>query len=145
MIKHALAVSVALVATTTVSAQQKRVMTFDDFAAVRAVADPQPSPDGRTILYVVRATDVGANRRVPHSYAIAAAGGTPRPFPTAEVVATEARWSPDGKHVAYVADDQLWIADADGSNRRQLTRLNGGATGLVWSPIGDRVAFTSAV
>jgi dipeptidyl aminopeptidase/acylaminoacyl peptidase len=61
------------------------------------------------------------------------------------VSATEARWSPDGKHIAYVASNQLWIADASGSGPRELTHLNGGATGPVWAPAGDRIAFTSAV
>ncbi len=28
----------------------RRAMSFEDFASVRAVADPQLSPDGRTIL-----------------------------------------------------------------------------------------------
>jgi len=126
-------------------AQQKRQMTFDDFAAVRAVADPQVSPDGRTILYVVRTVDVSANRRTARTFAVSAAGGTPAVFPVIDVSATEARWSPDGRRVAYVADGQLFVADADGNNRRQLTKLNGGATGPVWSPVGDRIAFTSSV
>ena len=29
--------------------------------------------------------------------------------------------------------------------RKQLTDLNGGATGPIWSPTGDQIAFTSAV
>lgn len=139
------ATGAVLVFVSTAGAQQKRTITFDDFAAVRAVADPQPSPDGKLVLYMVRTTDIAANRRTPHTYVVPAAGGTPQAFPAPDVSATEARWSPDGKHVAYIADDQLWVADANGANPRQLTHLNGGATGPVWSPTGDRVAFTSAV
>ncbi|HEY4671475.1 MAG TPA: hypothetical protein VIG78_05375, partial [Gemmatimonadaceae bacterium] len=41
----------------------QRPMTFEDFAAVKNVGDPQISPDGRSVLYSVRTTDVGANRR----------------------------------------------------------------------------------
>jgi dipeptidyl aminopeptidase/acylaminoacyl peptidase len=124
---------------------QQRLITFDDFIAVRAVSDPQISPDGHSVLYAVRTADVGANRRTSHTFVIPTAGGTPRAFPSTDVAATEARWSPDGKRVAYVADGQLWIANADGADRRQLTKLNGGATGPVWSPTGDRIAFTSGV
>ena len=126
-------------------AQQKHALTYQDFAAVRAVADPQISPDGGTVLYAVRVTDVGANRRTAQTFAIATSGGNPRVWPAAGVAATEARWSPDGKRVAYIAGGQLWIADASGDNAKQLTSLNGGATGPVWSPAGDRIAFTSAV
>src|SRR5205823_4472929 len=124
---------------------QQRLITFDDFAAVRAVSDPQISPDGRSVLYAVRTADVAANRRSSRTFVIPAAGGTARAFPSADISATEARWSPDGKRVAYIADGQLWIANADGGDRRQLTKLNGGATGPVWSPSGDRIAFTSGV
>ena len=66
-------------------------------------------------------------------------------FPSADVAATEARWSPDGKRVAYIAGGQLWVVDASGANAKKLTELDGGATGPVWSPTSDRIAFTSAV
>jgi dipeptidyl aminopeptidase/acylaminoacyl peptidase len=136
-----------LVVSASAGAQQKRTLTFEDFAAVRAVSDPQPSPDGKLVLYAVRTTDVAANKRTSQTFVVATAGGTATPFPgnAADAPATEARWSPDGKRVAYIANDQLWVADAVGANPRQLTRLNGGATGPVWSPIGDKIAFTSAV
>lgn len=139
-----------LVVSGSAAAQQKRAITFEDFAAVRAVSDPQPSPDGKLVLYLVRTTDVTANKRASQAFVVPTAGGTPAPFPGkegggADVSATEARWSPDGKRVAYIANDQLWLADGNGGNAHQLTRLNGGATGPVWSPIGDKIAFTSAV
>lgn len=137
------ALSLALISTA--AAQQKRTITFDDFAAVRAVSDPQPSPGGKQVLYTVRTTDVTKNTRSAHTYLVSTSGGEARPFPGADVSATEARWSPDGKHVAYIAGGQLWVVDANGSSPRQLTSLTGGATGPVWAPTGDRIAFTSAV
>jgi dipeptidyl aminopeptidase/acylaminoacyl peptidase len=126
-------------------AQQRRAMSFEDFAAVRGVSDPQLSPDGSRVLYAVRTTDVGANKRATRTYVVPSAGGSPQEFPGGAAVASEARWSPDGARVAYVADGQLWIADASGSNARQLTNLSGGANGPVWSPTGDRIAFVSGV
>lgn len=127
------------------AAQQKRAITFDDFAAIRAVSDPQPSPDGKQVLYTVRATDVTKNTRSERTYIVSTTGGAARPFPGADVSAAEARWSPDGKRVAYIAGGQLWVVDAPGSNPRQLTNLTGGATGPVWAPTGEQIAFTSAV
>src|SRR3954470_20067310 len=136
-----------LVAPATLAAQgiPRRAMTFEDFAAVRAVADPQLSPDGRTVLYTVRTTDVDANRRTARTVAVPATGGAAREFPAADANVSEARWSPDGRHVAYIAGGQLWVSDADGANRKQLTSLNGGATGPVWAPTGSTIAFTSSV
>src|ERR1051326_1273085 len=134
-----------LAALSTAGSQQARTITFDDFAAVRAVSDPQPSPDGKQILYTGRTADVAATPRSSHTYVVSASGGSTRAFPAAEVSATEARWSPDGKRIAYIAGGQLWVADANGGSRKQLTDLSGGATGPIWSPNGDQIAFTSSV
>lgn len=38
-------------------------------------------------------------------------------------------WSPDHQQFAFVRDNQVWLADADGRNQRQLTAI----------PYGDRV------
>src|SRR2546423_15541891 len=146
LMKAPIRVSLAIILASgsqTLGAQQKRAITFDDFAAVRAVADPQVAPDGRSVLYSLRTTDVGANRRTGKTFMAAVAGGAPHIFPADEVNASEARWSPDGRRVVYVAGGQLWIADADGSNRSQVTKLNGGATGPVLSPTGSLIAVTA--
>ena len=135
-----------LIAAAPLAAQaQKHSITFDDFLAVRATSDPQISPDGRTVLYAVRVADLGANRRSGRTYSIPTAGGSAKEFPATNVAASEARWSTDGRRVAYIAGGQLWVADADGSNPKQLTSLNGGATGPVWAPTGSLIAFTSTV
>jgi dipeptidyl aminopeptidase/acylaminoacyl peptidase len=134
----------------------QRPMTFDDFAAVRNVGDPQISPDGRWVLYSVRTTDVNANKRTTVTFAALIAGGTPNEsvaasglhagqFPNGAIQASEARWSPDGKRVAYISGGQLWIADANGGNARQISNVSAGASGPVWSPAGDRIAFVSGV
>ncbi|MFN2636126.1 MAG: prolyl oligopeptidase family serine peptidase [Gemmatimonadaceae bacterium] len=133
---------------TAVGAQVRvqRPMTFEDFAAVVNVGDPQVSPDGRWVLYSRRTTDVGANKRTTITELISttsAAGG--RQFPDESTQASEARWSPDGKRVAYIAKGQLWIADATGTNARQLSNVSGGASGPVWAPSGDRLAFATGV
>jgi len=135
----------------------QRPMTFEDLAAVRNVSDPQVSPDGRSVLYSVRTTDVGANKRTSVTIlaplegasigasGAASAGLRAGQFPNGSTKATEARWSPDGKKVAYISGGQLWIADARGANPRQISNVNAGASGPVWSPMGDRIAFVSGV
>src|SRR3954463_12943095 len=95
---------------TQAGAQQKRTITFDDFTAARAVSDAQISPDGKNVLYAVRTTNVQANTRSTQTFLVPASGGSPRAFPSTSVSATEARWSPDGTHVAYIANGQLWVA-----------------------------------
>ena len=57
-----------LLAATTAGAQARRALTFEDFAAVRGVSDPQISPDGKSVLYAVRTTDVSANKRATQTF-----------------------------------------------------------------------------
>lgn len=137
--------AVLALAATSLGAQQTRPITFDDFSAMRGVSDPQLAPDGRQLLYAVRTTDVAANRRSTRTFILALSGGAPRAWPNDNTVAGEARWSPNGRQVAFTSGGQLWIADADGTHARALTTLSGGASGPAWSRAGDRIAFTSGV
>jgi dipeptidyl aminopeptidase/acylaminoacyl peptidase len=123
----------------------QRPMTFDDFAAVKNVGDPQISPSGVSVLYSVRTTDVNANRRTTVTKVQRLGGGVATQFPNATTAAAEARWSPDGRRVAYIAGGQLWVADISGANARQISNVSGGAGGPVWSPTGDRIAFVTGV
>jgi len=145
MITSRVVLVLGVLTTAPLGAQSRRPITFADFAAMKAVSDPQLSPDGRTVLYAVRTTDVDANRRATTTYVVSSGDGAARAFPDDTTHATEARWSPDGRNVAYVAGGQLWVANADGGSRRRLTTLNGGASGPVWAATGDRIAFVSAV
>jgi dipeptidyl aminopeptidase/acylaminoacyl peptidase len=145
MIRFVSRVATLVLAASSAALAQKRSITFDDFVSMRSVSDPQLSPDGRALLYAVRVADVGANRRTARTYITSSTTANPRQFPAANVDATEARWSPDGRRVAYIAGGQLWVSDADGANMKQLTTLNGGATGPVWNPAGNQIAFTTSV
>ena len=124
---------------------QQQPVDINSFEAVKVVSDPQMAPNGSAVLYGVRTTSLGMNSRSSLTYKESAAGGIATAFPDASTSASEARWSPDGKRVAYIAGGQLWVADPMGGARKQLTTLAGGATGPIWSPSGDRIAFTSRV
>jgi len=51
-------------------------------------------------------------------------------------------WSPDGKRIAFTNRQRLFLADADGTNLRQLTE-NYADKAPAWSPDGSRIAFQS--
>ena len=127
----ALAAAAPLAFASTALAQSRRPMTFEDFAAMKAVSDPQLSPDGTAMLYAVRTTDVDANRRATTTYAMALGGGTARAFPDDTTRATEARWSPDGRLVAYTASGQLLRRIHSGS-------MNAGRHAFTWDGSNEK-------
>ena len=43
-------------------AQAKRPFSIDDLVQLKRVSDPALSPDGRTVVFTVRDTDMSANR-----------------------------------------------------------------------------------
>jgi len=55
--------------------------------------------------------------------------------------------SPDGTRVVYQSDctgtPQIWVMDADGTNRRRLTDLPRGAETPKWSPDGTLILFAA--
>ncbi|OYU45665.1 MAG: amidohydrolase, partial [Burkholderiales bacterium PBB4] len=92
------------------------------------------SPDGKTLLFDL----------LGDLYTLPIGGGEAKPLTHSMAWEMQARFSPDGKRMVYVSDagggDNLWIANADGSQAKALTTedyqlLNNPA----WSPQGDTV------
>ena len=129
----------------------RRAMTIEDLIVAPRVADPQLSPDGRTVLFAKTTTDGKTGRRNADIWAVPADGaGEAKALIASDKTENTARWSPNGKLIAFLANRdgamQVYVADADGSNVKKLTSLAAGVQPpLVWSPDGERVAFVSDV
>jgi dipeptidyl aminopeptidase/acylaminoacyl peptidase len=134
------------------SAAEKRPMTVDDLYRFQRVSDPQISPDGAQVVYVVGTiTDPGKNKSKANLWLAATDGKTPpRQLTTTDKKDSYPRWSPDGKRILFestrsVGEPQLWTIDVGGGEARQLTRISTGAGNALWSRDGASIAFVSAV
>jgi dipeptidyl aminopeptidase/acylaminoacyl peptidase len=76
---------------------------------------------------------------------VARADGSRRVRLTLSRSATDAAWSPDGRFVAYVRQGDIFVANADGSGERNVTRDAALNSGPAWSPDGRRLAYAAFV
>ena len=102
------------------AAQERRPLGVVDMIQLPSIQDPQLSPDGTRILFVMDAPDWKANRRVGHLYRINADGTGQVQLTYGERGESSPRWSPDGRRIAFLSrrgDDthtQLYVLDAEG-------------------------------
>lgn len=143
--KRFLAVSIVLFVFATLAFAQERRFTIDELLKVRRVSDPQVSPEGRHVAFLIGEVKFDDNRVVNQIFVIPLAGGETKQLTSGASSATSPRWSPDGKRIAYVTGNQIWMMDPDGSDKEQVTKISTGAGGPVWSPDGKWIAFTSEV
>ncbi len=132
------------------TAQTPRPMSLVDLIGIPRILDPQLSPDGRAVIYMLQREDWKADQPVAHIWRQAVGGGAPMQL-TSGKGEMRARWSPDSQSIMYWAGGQLFLMPAAGGDARQLTHhattvLPNGASGptdpaVSWAPDGRSVYF----
>ena len=144
MKRFVIAISVLILVFAATAHAQSR-FAVEDLLKVRRVSDPQVSPDGRQVAFVVGDVNLDANRVVSQIYVVPVGGGDAKQLTNGTSSSASPRWSPDGKKIAFTTGSQIWVMDSDGDDKKQITKISTGAAGPVWSPDGNWLAFTSEV
>ncbi|MGH9862080.1 MAG: prolyl oligopeptidase family serine peptidase [Candidatus Acidiferrales bacterium] len=127
----------------------KRPLTFDDLIAFGRVSDPQISPDGHWVAYVVDHYDKTTNGRRSSIWLASLDTQENRQLTRSGKRDASPRWSPDGETLAFLSNRsgswQIWTIRLDGGEARPLAPLPVDVANLVWSPDGHSLAFTADV
>ena len=139
------------VAITGLGANGKRSITETDLYAFQWIGSPQIAPDGSKVVYALVKVSSKHDDYETALWMVPASGGAPRQL-TAGPRDSGARWSPDGKMLAFLRatekagkpePPQIYLLSMDGGEPRPLTEIPKGAGNPVWSPDGRFLAFAS--
>src|ERR1051326_1010964 len=82
-------------------AQEKRPIQIDDLFRFKRVSDPQISPDGKWVAYVVAVPDLAANKSTAGIWLAPTDKGEPKQLTASPKRDGHPRWSPDGKSILF--------------------------------------------
>jgi dipeptidyl aminopeptidase/acylaminoacyl peptidase len=108
-----------------VFAGESHLLTVHDMLAMDRISDPQASPDGKRIVFVVSRTDLEANKRRTDLWLTGADGTGLRRLTSHEAGDSSPRWTRDGAAVLFLStrsgSSQIWRIEVDGGEAQQVT------------------------
>src|SRR6202008_1359089 len=140
---------VSLCAVSMVSAAETHPFSVHDMLAMDRISDPQVSPDGRSVVFVLRATDLAANRGATDLWMVGTDGTGLRRMTSHSASESNPRWAPDGKSIYFLStrsgSSQIWQIATGGGESTQVTNIPLDAGSFRISPDGTRIVFSAGV
>ena len=127
-------------------------LTFSDRFRTVTPSDPQFSPDGKSIAFVVSRANLKENRYDSDIDLFDVASGTIRPLTFERRGIAQPRWSPDGTQIAFLANAtadkdakrQIWVLPIRGGDARRVTDSAQSVQQFAWKPDGSTFAFVTS-
>ncbi|MCY2961638.1 MAG: S9 family peptidase [Planctomycetota bacterium] len=125
------------------SAADPHPFSVHDMLAMRRVSEPEVSPDGKSVLFNVRDTDLEANRGRTDLWLASIDGASVRQLTSHPDNDSSGRWSSDGKSVLFLSSrggsTQVWRLRLDGGEPEVVTNVPLDVEGFLPFPDGKRL------
>lgn len=131
------------------SAAQAPRFSADDLPKIVRIAEPQISPDGKTIAIVVSRANLKDDRWDGELDLVDVATKQLRAVTHGRLGVASPHWSPTGDRIAFLAQDankkaQIFVLPMNGGDASQLTTVKTSVSLLAWRPDGQALAFAAA-
>ncbi len=126
---------------------QKRPLTADDVYNIKDVRDPQRSPDGKWVAYVVSHAIKDTDKNDSDIWMASWDGSQEIQLTSSPDNESQPKWSTDNKYLSFVSarqgakDGQLWLMNRAGGEAVKVTDIKGGISDYAWSPDSKRLVF----
>ena len=122
-------------------------LTIEKSMQVRELQDPQFSPDGKRIAFIMQ-EPVKDRAMLRHIWLYDVSTHETRQWTTSAKSESSPRWSPDGQTLAFLSDredsQQIWLMPAAGGEAVKLTSAKNSIQNFRWSRDGKRIAFLAS-
>jgi len=127
--------------------QQHKAFEALDVFELEYAGDPQISPDGTVVVYRRTGFDIMKDRSKGNLWIIHSDGTNHHKLTSFNGNESQARWSPDGTKIAYVAStlegSELFVYWVASGTTAKLSQLENSPSGLSWSPDGKWLSFSA--
>ncbi|HMG88926.1 MAG TPA: S9 family peptidase [Chryseolinea sp.] len=120
-----------------------------DVNKVKYVDDPEVSPDGKWVAYILSEADTAEDKYDEDIWMTATDGSGSVQLTYSEEDETQPKWSPDNKWISFLSGrhkakekTQFWLMDRRGGEAKQVTELKVSISDYEWSPDSKKVLFT---
>lgn len=132
-----------------IRAGETHPFSIHDMLAMDRISDHQVSPDGKSVAFVLRVTDLEANKGRTDLWSVGVDGTGLRRLTSHPDADVNPRWSPDGKAIYFLSmrggSSQVWRIAMDGGEAEQITNEPLDVSNLVVSPNGKHLAYSMEV
>ena len=145
----ALIAASTLVGTLPAAAHEGQHMTPEMMLSLARVGASSLSPDGKMVVYSVGFPNIKENKIRTELFSIASNGSGRRQLTQGIAGLHGARWIQQGRRISYISSEsgepQVWTMAPDGTDRKQVTRIEGGLSDYLFSPDETKLAYIKEI